>query len=51
MTDNSLLQRIDRLESLDETRQLAARYSLSLDMRDLDATSTCLRRTTGSAAS
>ncbi|HEY7775169.1 MAG TPA: nuclear transport factor 2 family protein [Kineobactrum sp.] len=37
MTDNSLVQRIDRLESLDEIRQLAARYSLSLDMRDLDA--------------
>ncbi len=29
--------RIDRLESLDEIRQLAAKYSLSLDMRDLDA--------------
>jgi len=37
MTDESLLARIDRLESLDEIRQLAARYSLSLDMRDLDA--------------
>jgi len=37
MTDASLLQRIDRLESLDEIRQLAAKYSLSLDMRDLDA--------------
>jgi hypothetical protein len=35
--DESLLRRIDRLESLDEIRQLAARYSLSLDMRDLDA--------------
>lgn len=32
-----LLARIDRLESLDAIRQLAARYSLSLDMRDLDA--------------
>lgn len=32
-----LEQRIDRLESLDEIRQLAAKYSLSLDMRDLDA--------------
>ena len=30
-------QRIDRLESLDAIRQLAAKYSLSLDMRDLDA--------------
>ena len=33
----SLEQRIDRLESLDEIRQLVAKYSLSLDMRDLDA--------------
>ncbi|MBS0543429.1 MAG: nuclear transport factor 2 family protein [Proteobacteria bacterium] len=32
-----LLARIDRLESLDAIRQLAAKYSLSLDMRDLDA--------------
>jgi hypothetical protein len=32
-----LAARIDRLESLDEIRQLAAKYSLSLDMRDLDA--------------
>ena len=32
-----LEQRIDRLESLDEIRQLVARYALSLDMRDLDA--------------
>ncbi len=37
MTDQNLLARIDRLESLDEIRQLAAKYSLSLDMRDLDA--------------
>ena len=37
MTDDTLLARIDRLESLDEIRQLAAKYSLSLDMRDLDA--------------
>jgi hypothetical protein len=29
--------RIDRLESLDEIRQLAAKYSLALDMRDADA--------------
>ncbi len=29
--------RLDRLESLDEIRQLAAKYSLALDMRDLDA--------------
>ena len=33
----TLQQRIDRLESLDEIRQLAAKYSLALDMRDLDA--------------
>lgn len=32
-----LLARIDRLESLDAIRQLAGKYSLSLDMRDLDA--------------
>ncbi len=37
MNDTDLAQRIDRLESLDEIRQLAAKYSLSLDMRDLDA--------------
>jgi uncharacterized protein (TIGR02246 family) len=37
MTDTALLARIDRLESLDEIRQLAAKYSLALDMRDLDA--------------
>jgi hypothetical protein len=37
MADKDLLARIDRLESLDEIRQLAAKYSLSLDMRDLDA--------------
>lgn len=33
----SIEQRLDRLESLDAIRQLAAKYSLSLDMRDLDA--------------
>lgn len=37
MSDQALLSRIDRLESLDEIRQLAAKYSLSLDMRDMDA--------------
>lgn len=37
MTDESFLARIDRLESLDEIRQLAAKYSLALDMRDMDA--------------
>lgn len=34
---SDILTRLDRLESLDEIRQLAAKYSLSLDMRDLDA--------------
>lgn len=33
----SLAARIDRLESLDQIRQLPAKYALSLDMRDLDA--------------
>lgn len=37
MSSPDLLRRIDRLESLDEIRQLVAKYSLSLDMRDLDA--------------
>ncbi|MCB1688074.1 MAG: nuclear transport factor 2 family protein [Halioglobus sp.] len=37
MSDQALLARIDRLESLDEIRQLVAKYSLSLDMRDMDA--------------
>lgn len=37
MAERSLEARIDRLESLDEIRQLVAKYSLSLDMRDLDA--------------
>lgn len=35
--NKDILARIDRLESLDEIRQLPARYALSLDMRDLDA--------------
>lgn len=35
--NDDLLARIDRLESLDAIRQLVAKYSLSLDMRDLDA--------------
>jgi SnoaL-like domain len=37
MTEKTLEARIDRLESLDEIRQLVAKYSLSLDMRDLDS--------------
>jgi hypothetical protein len=32
-----LAARIERLESLEEIRMLAAKYALSLDMRDLDA--------------
>ena len=36
-TPQSLEDRIDRLESLDEIRQLVAKYCLALDMRDLDA--------------
>ncbi len=35
--EQNLLARIDRLESLDSIRQLVAKYSLALDMRDLDA--------------
>ncbi|MEM8500158.1 MAG: nuclear transport factor 2 family protein [Pseudomonadota bacterium] len=34
---DSLEARIDRLESIDEIRQLVSKYALSLDMRDLDA--------------
>lgn len=34
---NALEARIERLESLDAIRQLAAKYSLALDMRDMDA--------------
>ena len=37
MENNSLAQRIARLESLDEIRQLPAKYALALDMRDMDA--------------
>lgn len=36
MSDD-LAARVDRLESIDEIRQLVAKYALSLDMRDLDA--------------
>ncbi|HUA88279.1 MAG TPA: nuclear transport factor 2 family protein, partial [Steroidobacteraceae bacterium] len=32
-----LAARIERLESIEEIRMLVAKYSLSLDMRDLDA--------------
>jgi hypothetical protein len=34
---SSLEQRLERLESIDEIRQLAAKYALALDMRDPDA--------------
>src|SRR5690554_5282518 len=33
MDQNSLAQRLDRLESIEAIRQLAGKYSLSLDMR------------------
>ena len=33
----ALAARLDRLESIDQIRQLAAKYSLALDMRDADA--------------
>lgn len=36
-TQNNLEQRIDKLESIEAIRQLAGKYSLSLDMRDIDA--------------
>lgn len=32
-----ILQRLDRIESRDEIRQLISKYSLALDMRDMDA--------------
>lgn len=35
--DDDLRRCIDRLESLDEIRQLPAEYSLALDMRDSHA--------------
>lgn len=33
----ALSARIDRLEAIDEIRQLAAKYAVALDMRDLDS--------------
>ena len=33
---SNLEERIDRLESLDQIRQLASKYAVSLDMRALD---------------
>ena len=41
MDSTSLLERIDRLESLDAIRQLAGKYALALDMRDMDAMANC----------
>lgn len=32
-----LARRVDRIESLDAIRQLASKYSLAIDVRDLDA--------------
>src|SRR5690606_2278825 len=37
MDRTTVEERLDRLESIEAIRQLAGRYSLSLDMRDLDA--------------
>jgi hypothetical protein len=37
MNDENLLARIDRLESADQIRQLAPKYALCIDMRDLDS--------------
>lgn len=37
MDESTFAQRLDRLESIEAIRQLAGKYSLSLDMRDLDA--------------
>ena len=37
MSGGALQRRLDRLESIEEIRQLVAKYALSLDMRDLDA--------------
>lgn len=34
---SDLARRLDRIESLDEIRQLASKYSLAIDVRDLDA--------------
>ncbi|UJJ31567.1 nuclear transport factor 2 family protein [Halopseudomonas maritima] len=37
MDQQTLAQRLDRLESTEQIRQLVGKYALSLDMRDLDA--------------
>lgn len=36
-SSDDLLARVQRLEALEEIRQLAAKYAVALDMRDLDA--------------
>jgi len=36
-TEAEILRRLDRIESRDEIRQLISKYSLALDMRDMDA--------------
>jgi len=36
-SETNLLNRLDRLESRDEIRQLISKYALALDMRDMDA--------------
>lgn len=36
-SNEDILARLDRLESIEEIRMLPAKYALSLDMRDLDA--------------
>jgi hypothetical protein len=33
----ALLARTERIEAIDEIRQLASKYALAIDMRDLDA--------------
>ena len=49
-TTASLAARIERLESIEEIRMLVAKYSLSLDMRDLDAHVNLLPPISGSDA-
>ncbi len=37
MNEQTVAERLDRLESLEQIRMLPAKYALALDMRDLDA--------------
>lgn len=37
MTDQSLLERLDRVESIQEIQALAVRYAMAVDARDIDA--------------